>query len=139
MTKNIGLWLDHKKAVIVIIRDGDEQIQQIDSGIGKHVQYRGATRPRSPYSAQYQQGDDQLDNQFTEHLNKFYGRVIMQIRSADSILIFGPGEAKHELEKRLAREKVSAQIAGIETTDKMTDRQISAKVRRHFQDQPAAG
>ena len=133
MAKNIGLWIDHKKAVIVILNKYREEIQQIESGIGKHVRYRGATRPKTPYSAQYQQGDNQIDKKFLEHLNKYYEKVIAKTRGAESLLVFGPGEAKFELEKRLAHEKVNARIAGIETADKMTDRQIVAKVRRYFQ------
>ena len=133
MAKNIGLWIDHKKAVIVILNKHREEIQQIESGIGKHVRYRGATRPKTPYSAQYQQGDNQIDKKFLEHLNKYYEKVIAKTRGAESLLVFGPGEAKFELEKRLAHEKVNARIAGIETADKMTDRQIVAKVRRYFQ------
>jgi len=134
MSKQLGIWIDHKKAIMVIQSDQGENIQKIESGMGRHIRYRGATHPRTPYSAQYQQGDDQLDNKFTEELNKFYGKVIAHIRMADSVLIFGPGEAKSELEKRLVHEKVKVQVVGIETADKMTDRQIAAKVRSHFQE-----
>jgi stalled ribosome rescue protein Dom34 len=135
--KNIGLWIDHKKAVIVILSEEAENLQKIESGVGKHINYRGGTHPKSPYSAQYQQGDDQLDRQYIEHLNKFYGKVIDQIRGADSLLIFGPGEAKLELEKRIAHEKVNLKTMSIETVDKMTDRQISAKVVKHYKKQHA--
>ena len=134
MNKQFGIWIDHKKAIIVIRSEQGENIQQIESGVGKHVRYHGASHPKSLYSAQYQQGDDQLDNKFNEKLNKFYGRVIDHIRMADSVLILGPGEAKTELEKRLAHEKVKVQIIGIEAADKMTDRQIAAKVRSRFQE-----
>jgi stalled ribosome rescue protein Dom34 len=134
MNKQLGVWIDHKKAVIAIQSEQGETIQRIESGAGKHVQHHGATHPKSPYSAQYQQGDDQLDNKFNEKLNKFYGKVIDLIRTSDSVLILGPGEAKVELEKRLVHEKVKVQIIGIETVDKMTDRQIAAKVRSRFQE-----
>jgi len=132
--KNIGLWIDHKKTVLVIQNEHGENIQQIDSGIGRHVRYRGASHSKSPFSAQYQQGDDQLDNKFTEQLNKFYEKVIAQLRQADAVLIFGPGEAKRELEKRIAHEKVKVPVMKIETADKMTERQIAAKVRNYFQE-----
>lgn len=133
MMKNIGLWIDHKKAILVIQSEQGEDIQKIESGVGRHVPYRGASRPKSPYSAQYQQGDDQLDNKFTEHLNKFYDKVIAHLRAAEAVLIFGPGEAKVELEKRIAHEKVKVQLIDIETADKLTDRQIATKVRKHFE------
>jgi hypothetical protein len=46
--------------------------------------------------------DDQRDSKFMAHLNRYYDEVIAHIRDAESILLSGPGEAKGELEKRLA-------------------------------------
>ena len=134
MPKEVGLWIDHKRALIVILSEQGEDIQQIESNVAKHSRYHGATHPKSPYSAQYQKGDDQLDRQLAEQLNKYYGSVITWIREADSLLIFGPGEAKRELEKRLAHEKVNVNITAIESADKMTERQIAAKVKKHFKE-----
>jgi len=65
-------------------------------------------------------------------INVYYDAVIACIGDAESILIFGPGEAKGELTKRLKRSDLGGRIAGVETVDKMTDRQIAAKVRQHF-------
>jgi hypothetical protein len=132
MSQNIGLWIDHKKAILVIQGEKGEGIQKIESGIGRHIPYRGASHPKSPYSAQYQQGDNQLDNKFSEQLNKYYKKIVACIRSAEAVLIFGPGEAKRELEKRIVHKKVKVHIVGIETTDKLTDRQIATKVRKYF-------
>jgi hypothetical protein len=73
--------------------------------------------------------DDQRDKQFTGHLNRYYDEVISYIRDAESILFFGPCEAKVELEKRLANKGLGGRIVGMA---KMTDRQIAAKVRQHF-------
>lgn len=133
MTKNIGLWIDHKKAVILTIDDKGELMQVVESGVERHIRYRGASRSRTPYSSQYQQGDDQLDKQFDGYINKYYEKVLTLLRGADGVLIFGPGEAKSELKKRLMHQKVQLSIADVEPADRMTDRQIAAKVRRYFQ------
>jgi hypothetical protein len=76
--------------------------------------------------------DDSRQRVFTAHLNIYYEAVIASIRDAESILIFGPGEAKGELKKRLEKSKLGGRIVGVETADKMTDRQIAAKVRQYF-------
>ncbi|WP_341529999.1 hypothetical protein WKK05_12210 [Nostoc sp. UHCC 0302] len=47
-------------------------------------------------------------------------------------MIFGPGEAKDELKKRLEENNLGRHIVGIETVDKMTDHQIAAKIRQQF-------
>ena len=125
MKKEVGLWIDHRKAVIVSVADtGGEETSLIRSDMEKHVRYSGA--------AQEDSAEDQRDKRFTGHLNEYYDHVISSIRDAESILIFGPGEAKIELEKRLERESLSGRVVGIETVDKMTDRQIAARVRQHF-------
>ena len=119
MKKIAGLWIDHRKAVIVLITDEGEEVKKITSGMEKHVRFMGEGG----------QGEDVRDRQFGNHLNSYYDQVIAVIRDADSIQIFGPGEAKGELEKRLESEGLKEHILAIETVDKMTDRQISAKVR----------
>jgi hypothetical protein len=92
----------------------------------KHVRFSGGNRSEEGSA------DDQRDRQFTGHLNSYYDKVISYIRDAESILLFGPGEAKGELEKRLMNKGLGGRIVGIETVGKMTARQIAAKVRQHF-------
>ena len=127
-----GLWIDHRKAVIVIVTDKGEEIKLIVSKVEKQPGRFGGVRTTTPYEQQVL-ADDSLEREFKGHLNIYYDAVIASIRDAGSILIFGPGEAAGELKKRLKRNKLSGRIAGIETVDKMTDRQIAAKVRKYFQ------
>ena len=124
MTREVGVWIDHRKAVIAIIAGKIEDMRQVTSNMEKHVRYSGA--------AQEDSAEDQRDKRFTGHLNKYYDQVISCIRDADSILILGPGEAKAELEERLGHAGLRGRIVGIETVDKMTDRQIAARVRQRF-------
>jgi stalled ribosome rescue protein Dom34 len=121
MKKRVGLWIDHRKAIVVIIKDEEEEIKKITSNMEKHVRF----------TAEDGRGEDVRDRRFENHLNDYYDEVIAYIRDADSIQIFGPGEAKGELEKRIEHAGLKAQIA-VETVDKMTDGQIAAKVREHF-------
>jgi hypothetical protein len=48
------------------------------------------------------------------------------------MLLFGPGEAKGEFKKRLERHRLGARVAAMESADKMSDRQVVAKVREYF-------
>jgi hypothetical protein len=127
MKRQAGLWIDHSETFIVFIGDDGEETRRLESGMEKHVRFSGGSR------AEEGKADDQRDRQFTGHLNRYYDEVISHLRDAQSILIFGPGEAKGELEKRLANRGLVGRIVGIETVDKMTDRQIAAKLRQHFQ------
>jgi len=124
--KQIGLWIDHRKAIIVIVTEDGEEIKKIASNMEKHIRFTNGNGSEQGSS------EDVRDRQFGNHLNSYYDEVIAVIRGADSIQIFGPGEAKGELEKRLERAGLKARIFAIETVDKMTDRQIAAKVRERF-------
>jgi len=126
MKKQAGLWIDHKEAFIVFVGDNGDETTRIESGMEKHVRFSGGNRPENGLA------EDQRDRQFSVHLNRYYDEVISQIDDADSILLFGPGEAKREFESRLASKGVGGRVVGVETVDKMTPPQIAAKVRRHF-------
>jgi hypothetical protein len=122
MKKTVGLWIDHKRAVIVFVAGKDTDTKLISSNIEKHHQQSGVATP----------ADDVRQRESTGRLNSFYDEVVSCIRDADSILILGPGEAKGELKHRLERDNLSRRIVGIKTSDKMTDKQIVAVVRGHF-------
>ena len=125
MKSEIGLWIDHRQAVIVVVTDAGEETQHIISNMEKHVRF-------SSGSSEDGSQEDVRDRKFGNHLDSYYDEVIAVIRDADAIQIFGPGEAKGELEKRLESEGLKGRIVAIETMDKMTDRQIAAKVRERF-------
>ena len=65
-------------------------------------------------------------------LDKYFDDIIAHIRDAAMIQIFGPGEAKDGLLKRLKNNDLKDRIVKIETADSMTDNQVAAKVREYF-------
>jgi len=132
MKKQIGLWIDHREAVIVILAEGVEEIRHITSSDEKHLRYSGRSHSRTPEGLKEITAEDQRDRKFANELNKYYDEVIAVVRDADTIQIFGPGEAKGELEKRIEHKGIKANMLVVETADKMTDGQIAAKVREHF-------
>ena len=131
MTNRVGLWIDHKKAVIVSLNEQGESVHKIESG-AKHIEWRARGRRRSADGPQYAQAENQLDNQFMEQLKKYYDQVAVLLRGASEVLIFGPGEARTELKTHLARARGPAPTLKVEPADKMTDRQIVARVREYF-------
>ena len=132
MKTTVGLWIDHQKAVVVVVSKQGEETREIDSGVESQPGRLAGVRSTTPYESQLVQADDSHERKLTGHLHEFYDKVIASIRDAETILIFGPGEAKDELKKRLVRDKLDGRIAAVQTADKMTDREIAAKVREYF-------
>jgi hypothetical protein len=132
MDTKVGLWIDHRNAVIMHLTDRGEEMALIISNVEKQLRRSGDSTSRGSFESRHVPADDRRQRAFTGHLNIYYDAVVANIRDADSILIFGPGEAKGELKQRLERKNLDGRIVGIESADKMTDPQIAAKVRRHF-------
>jgi hypothetical protein len=132
MNAQMGVWLDHRKAIVVAITDNGEETGLVISNVERQLRRAGDSPLKGSYETRRVPADDSRQRAFTGHLNIYYDAVIASIREAESILIFGPGEAKGELKARLEKSKLAQRIAAIETADKMTDRQIAAKVRAYF-------
>ena len=133
MKREIGLWIDHKKTVIVTLMNEKHATREIRSNVAKHVRLVPGRLIKKPNINAMSTAEDVTDRRFENHLNGYYDGVISKLRNADTIWIFGPGEAKVELQKRLEREELGSRIESVETVDQMTDRQIVAKVRLHYQ------
>ena len=123
MNHKVGIWIDRKRAVIVSASaDGVTTI--VESEVGAHPRYSGQ---------QDGGGEKKYEERHGQDLDRYYDDVISQLGQPEAFLIFGPGEAKLELKERLSRTKAfSERAVDVETTDKLTDPQIVAKVKEHF-------
>lgn len=132
MSTKVGLWIDHRKAIIVSITEAGEEIQEIELDVERQPQRSGDSPLKGDYESVKVPADDRLQKAFTGSLNVYYDKVIASIGNDDSIWISGSSTAKDELKERLKENNLDSHIVGIETVDKMTDHQIAAKTRENF-------
>jgi hypothetical protein len=132
MTIKAGVWIDHHKAVVVLLTDEGQDMVQILPD--RHVSARSPAGLRAKNS--YTPNDfveGKLERQSMIDVNEYFDEVIACVREAQSILILGPGETKGGLRKRIANQKLKGHIAEMKTADKLTDGQIADYVRQHYQ------
>lgn len=125
MNKRIGLWFNEQKAVIVSVSEDGEERKTIASYMENYTRFSSTTPGDGA-------PEDARDKRYWNHLGEYYDKVIAHIRDAESIQIFGPGEAKHELKKRLEGAGLAEYNLTIEDSDKLTDQQVAKKVRERF-------
>jgi hypothetical protein len=124
MNHKVGVWLDHKSAVIVSTSAGNVSSKTLESEVGAHPRYSGQEGGG---------GEKKYEQRHGEQLDRYYDDIISQLGLPEAVLIFGPGEAKLELKERLSRSKaLSGCTVDLETADRLTDPQIVAKVKDHF-------
>jgi len=129
-----GVWVDHRKSVVVIMTEKEIKTREILSKVEKQLGRFKGKRSTTPFESQQVQADDRQQRGFTKHLKAYYEKVLPFLLDADSVLIFGPGEAKGELHELLKQHNHSDRVVVMESADKMTNRQIASKVHHYFAD-----
>jgi hypothetical protein len=141
MNTHVGLWIDRRKTIVVTVTDKGENTRLIRSRAERQLHHSGGSPLEEACDkAQVPARDSSRQKTLKAHLNIYYGAVIASIRQAESVLIFGAGEAMRELSNRLKRANLGGRVVAMEAADTMTDHQIAAKVREYCQnngDQPS--
>jgi len=133
MEKLFGLWVDHEKAIIVSLMRGSHKVIHVESDVEGHFRLKDDSQSISPSNLQGNTIESKMDSRYRKYLNIYFQQIINLLKEAKRIFIFGPGEAKIELKKMIERNKLfSNKISDIETTDKLTEPQIVAKVKKYF-------
>ena len=134
MEKLFGLWVDHEKAIIVSLIDGSHKVTHVESDIEGRFRLKGGSRSNTPYGIQSATSESKRDFRYSKHLNIYFQHIIDLLKEAKQIYIFGPGEAKFELKKKIEKNNVFLnKISDIEASDKLTEPQIIAKVKKYFE------
>jgi hypothetical protein len=133
MKQNVGIWIDHKEAILVLVKDAQTTIERIESNAESQFRPSGGWKASGSNVAQSVSKEQKADERRKHQFHDFYQEVIKKAGKANKIYIFGPGEAKRELAKEI--EKIKGQhvrIAAVEASDRLTENQIVAKVKSFF-------
>ncbi len=135
MEKQVGIWIDSKKAIIVTL-DGqkEEKITEIDSEVENSVYHNKEGNKGTFSGSHHGKSETKFDNRKKEELNYYLKSVMNYIKKSDYLYIFGPGETKTKLEQKIHDDKSLGKInlKAVETSDNMTLNEIVAKVRDFY-------
>lgn len=133
MEKLFGLWVDHEKAIIVNLIGESHKVTHLESDIEGHFRLKDDSQSISPSNLQGNTIESKMDSRYHKYLNIYFQHIIDALKEAKHIFIFGPGEAKIELKKEIEKNNILLnKISGIEASDKLTEPQIVAKVKKYF-------
>ncbi len=132
MSTPIGVWIDHRRAFLVLLNQVANSIT-IYSDASRRPAAPGDPDAPSPFGPKDIIPEDRINRRYKQHLEKYYDRVAKALGNCQKIYIIGPGEAKYELKSHLLRDAKGSSLAiELENGDKMTEGQIIARVREHF-------
>jgi len=130
---NVGVWIDHREAVLVSIKESGLTISRMESKVEPRTHSSGGSKSGGTSVAQSITNEQRMDERYKHQLHAFYQAIVKSICGAEEIYIFGPGAAKNELAGELEKTKgARPDIRAVEPCDKLTEPQIMAKVKTFF-------
>jgi stalled ribosome rescue protein Dom34 len=137
MATKAGVWIDDKQAIVVLITDAGQQIKKFQSVLEQPARPTSGSRSKNKYTPNDFIAENRRERKLVGSRTKVYDEVLACLRGVDSLLILGPGEAKGEFSKHI-KKKLRGVTVELETTDKLTERQLAAKVSKYFTAAPAS-
>ena len=121
-TKQIGIWMDHASAHLMVLTSGTMETKIIDSRF-THEEKKDTLH----------KGEKAMHHKEEHEELAYYKAIAAEIRMYEEVLLFGPTEAKAELLNLLKADHLFDKI-DIETrqADKMTENQQHAFVKEYF-------
>ena len=133
MKGNVGLWIDHVRAFIVFFdENGEVNSKTLESNVEPSIKSTGGGRTKMPYG-KGSVAVDKTQQRQQHQLKHYYDEIIKYISSAAKIYLFGPGNAKKELNNEIQKIALMAEkVTAIDAADKITEPQMIAKVKNYF-------
>jgi hypothetical protein len=135
MEKQVGIWIDSKKAIIVTL-DGqkEEKITEIDSEVENSVHHNKEGAKGTFSGSHHSDSETKFDNRKKEQIDYFLKSVMLYVKGSDYLYLFGPGDIKIKLEQKIHDDKSLGKInlKAVETSDSMTLNEIVAQVKDFY-------
>jgi len=120
--EKIGVWMDHSIAHIIKIKNKKFTTDTIES-----LSMQGEKQ-------NFARDESLKNNTEQDQLSEFFKRLSAVIMDYSEVILFGPTNAKTELYNLLKEDSHFNNIKiNIETTDNLTDNQMHAFVKEHYE------
>ena len=131
--KNIGIWIDKRIAKIVSIENGIEKLEMLHSEV-EDYHVGGGSGTKFKGGPQDVVQDSRYMEREKRQLKSFFEAIVHKIKSADSIVIYGPGETNEKFRKELHdnHKILDSKIEVVGKKDKLTDNQLKSLFRDYY-------
>lgn len=132
--KNIGIWLDREKALIVTVEEESERFETLLSEIEVFRPSGGSGTKSAKWGPQDVVQDSKYLERKKHQYRSFFKKLADKIKDADTIALFGPADTapkfKHELDKKYPT--LATRVKTVTKVDSMTNNQVKKLVREFF-------
>ena len=131
--KKVGIWLDKKEALGVVLEDGKERIFNINSDLD-FFNPKGGSRSKTRWGPQDVVQDSKYMEREKHQLKNYFDRIAETVEDVDELAIFGPAEAPEKLMAELkdSHPELAEKVTTCKKADSMTKNQFAALVKQTF-------
>lgn len=128
----MGVWIDRRQAVLVRLDHGEASAVFMESNVDDPDRPRGGPAERHSKGRGDLVSENKTQARWRQGLSRYIKQVARKLGEAERIYIAGPGRAKQELFKELVLLGHGDRIVKIDTADRMTHKQLTARVKSVF-------
>jgi hypothetical protein len=155
MKKKVGIWVDTEKAVFISIdqkkrpiavhqivqgkrksklpKELNELQAVLSSSIQTKLRIPGDSKEFSRSGNQHYSTELKNSHKFQNEKKHYFRNILEGIKDADEVVIFGPSNIKKELENQIEKNpRLQTHLAGVQSADAMSDRQMVRWVENYF-------
>ncbi len=133
MKKNIGIWIDSNKAVIITLSNNTHSLKKIESNIVFRERVEGETKKYGRFGGQYLTYEKNRENRRNELTNLFFKKLVKEISNCSAIVLFGPSTMKIQFDKEIKKNmQIAAKLVGAYNSDSITENQMVAWVKDFY-------
>lgn len=129
--KKYGIWIDSKAAWVAEVTETGLVETTIQSEAERKPRFPGEKSRKTTRASKGFDYESSQEAHFSEALKKYIRQTISVLQVPAEVLIFGPGEVKHHLEKA-CQEKRGIVVLAVKPHDKATLNQKRKFVRDFF-------
>lgn len=127
-----GIWMDHSKAVTVILGNENLDMSIIESSAESPAKGSGGHHQVAPYAHQDVVAEDHRQHKHAAETNEYFHKIYRRIKAADELVLIGPGEARKEFINFLMQQRLSIKVRGCMPAGLMSNREVARQVCRAF-------
>ncbi len=130
MKKDIGIWIDTHKAVVIKLSNGEHSVKTIESHIDTKVRTPEESKKYGRFRGHYITYEKNWANEKLEQTNNFLKILLKEIEDCDTVVIFGPSMMKTIFEKEIKNNlNLIGKLVGVFDADSMSENQMVAWVK----------
>ena len=130
----VGIWLDQEKAYIIRIVGSEYPIiEKIKSDVESRVRFPGEVKAFTQFGNSLIDNQEKKQRRQRNQRHQYFKTIINSILDVDYIYLFGPSEARHELNNEIEKiHTIKEKVIEIKCTDRMSQEQMVQSVVNFF-------